>query len=101
MTNDLKNRYAILIRDHARDKIDLLKELKRMQEHIAKWQQIAIDKLNEKDRYIERLEKDFIFYARSYEYLRDPDKWKPHQERYKKAEQKAQDALNEIRKRKL
>ena len=38
---------------------------------------------------------------RSYEYLRDPDKWKPHQERYAKAEQNAQNALNEIRKRKL
>ena len=47
--------------------------------------------------YLERLKEDFIFYARSYEYLRDPEKWKPHQERYEKAEQKAQAALEKIR----
>ena len=77
-----------------------LKQLANKDTELIRWQQIAIDKLNEKDRYTEQLEKDFIFYARSYEYLIDPDKWKPHQERYAKAEQKAQDALNEIRKRK-
>jgi hypothetical protein len=47
--------------------------------------------------YVEQLEKDFIFYARSYEYLRNPDTWKPHQERYEAAEQKAQTALTKIR----
>jgi hypothetical protein len=47
--------------------------------------------------YVEQLEKDFIFYARSYEYLRNPDTWKPHQERYEAAEQKAQAALTKIR----
>lgn len=77
-----------------------LKQLANKDTELVRWQQIAIDKLNGKDRYIERLEEDFIFYARSYEYLRDTEKWKPHRERYEKAEQKAQDALNEIRKRK-
>ena len=59
--------------------------------------QKANERLKVLQGYVEQLEKDFIFYARSYEYLRNPDTWKPHQERYEAAEQKAQAALSKIR----